>query len=105
MPQTLSNSILMFLSSFVDRDMFTRHLGNGIGHQCQHMARNEVVNDGENEDDISHEDDCSDDGNCADEDVDSDGSDSTDELEDIEEDNTEEGDEFSDEDDTGYDDL
>ena len=79
------------------------------------MPTDEVVNDnnyGENGDDISHdsEDDHSDDeGNCADGDDDLNVSDSTDELdlEDSEEDsdNTVEGDEFSDEEDTGYDDL
>lgn len=86
--------------------MFTRHLGNGVGHQCQHTTH--IINDtnqGENEEDVSYDDDHSDDGgNCADEDEDADGNNS-DGLEDIEEDNTEEEDEFSDEDDTGYDDL
>ena len=89
--------------------MFTRHLGNGVGHQCQHTTvTTHIINDsnqGENEEDIRCDDDHSDNGgDCADEDADADGNDS-DELKDIEEDNTEEEDEFSDEDDTGYDDL
>jgi ribonuclease E len=83
--------------------MFTRHFGNGVGHQCQHPTH--IINDTDQGEDISYDDDHSDDGgNCADEDEDADGNNS-DELEDVEEDNTEEEDEFSDEDDTGYDDL
>ncbi len=87
--------------------MFTRQLGSGIGHQCQHTTVNhlDAMIEGENEDDITYDDDLSDDGgNCAneDEDADSDGSDSD---EPKEEDNTEQEIEFSDEDDTGYDDL
>ena len=76
--------------------MFTRHLGNGIGHQCQHTTRVNDTNQGENEDDINNDDLSDDGGNWADEDEDADGSDS-DELEVIEEGNTEE-DEFSNED-------
>jgi hypothetical protein len=94
---------LIFYFSFVDRDMFTRYLGNGVGHQCQHTANgDEVVINSESEDD--HSDD---EGNCANEDEDLDIRDSTEEIdsEDSEDDNTEEGDEFSDEDDTGYDGL
>lgn len=85
--------------------MFTRHLGNGIGHQCQHTTHvNDINWQGENEDDINHDEDLLDEGgNWADEDEDADDSDS-DELADIEEGNTED-DGFSDEDDTGYDDL
>ncbi len=76
--------------------MFTRYLGNGVGHQCQHTTNgNEVVINSENSDD---------EGNCTNEE---DIRDSTEELdsEDSEDSNTEEGDEFSDEDDTGYDGL
>ena len=87
--------------------MFTRHLGNGVGHQCQHTTHI-IINDtnqAENEEEVSCDDDHSDDaGNCASEDEDADGNNS-DELEDTEENNTEEEDEFSDEEDTGYDDL
>ncbi len=83
--------------------MFTRYLGNGVGHQYQHTANSdEVVINSESEDD--HSDDK---GNCANEDEDLDISDSTEELdlEDSEDDNTEKKDQFSDEDDTEYNDL
>ena len=84
--------------------MFTRHLGNGVGHQCQHTPCDQVANDNDNEADIGHVDDPSDgESSRAEEDEDSDGSLSG--VENIEKGNSEDGDEFSDEDDTGYDDL
>jgi hypothetical protein len=92
------------LYSFVDRDMFMRFLGIGIGHRSQHSVRAEEVDDSQT---FSIDDDESDDGvedtDCDDENEDDDTLD--DDTLDDEDEDPDSVEEIFDDDDLGYDDL